>query len=446
MNATIPIMISGSPAAGGRGKEGANAAGKKGETFSDAMAAATTGDEQEAFAGKEPNSLMLPFTMPAMVMVEPVAVSPDSGAATAAGAMTGDEPSAAVTVIPVQAEGEKLQAGQKTVRTDTAQIPPDNIEAEAALPDLQADYNASKTAASDEGLTTAVKQGGGKAAAISASPLQEMLTADGSEEPVTLVNAAGQMPRKDQTAPVQAKTAAPLQGDAGKQATVAEPVAEQPEVNAAPVVDNKAVATGEKPAKSAYDNFNPDSKASLTDTDGQAEQPVKNVFAELLQQRTVQAEPKAYATEAKNAATQFVKDTHNITSQIVDQAQVLKNNQETQMIIRLKPEHLGELTLKVTVDKGVINASFHSDNAEVRTVIEASLQHLKQELSSQGLKVDNVGVYAGLGQFLSNGQREAPQQPAVKFKHKLSGEEAFEEAEALLSNQAVSDDGVDYRI
>lgn len=446
MNATIPMMISGSPAPGGRGKEGANAAGKKGETFSDAMAAATTGDEQEAFAGKEPNSLILPFTMPAMVMVEPVVVSPDSGAATAAGAMTGDEPSAAVTAASVQAEGEWLQAGQKTVRTDTAQILPDNVEAEAALPDLKADYNASKTATPAEGLTP-VKQGEGKAAAISASPLQEMLTADGSEEPVTLVNAAGQMPRKDQTAPVQAKTAAPLQGDAGKQATVAGPVAEQPEINAAPAVDSKAVATGEKPAKSAYDNFNPDSKANLTtDTDGKAEQPVKNVFAELLQQRTVQAEPKTYATEAKNAATQFVKDTHNITSQIVDQAQVLKNNQETQMIIRLKPEHLGELTLKVTVDKGVINASFHSDNAEVRTVIEASLQHLKQELSSQGLKVDNVGVYAGLGQFLSNGQREAPQQPAVKFKHKLSGEEAFEEAEALLSNQAVADDGVDYRI
>ena len=444
MNATIPIVISGSPAAGGRGKEGANAAGKKGETFSDAMAAATTGDEQEALAGKEPNSLMLPFTMPAMVMVEPVVVLPDSGAATAAGAMTGDEPSAAVTVTSVQAEGEKLPAGQKTVPMLNAQLLTDNTEAEAVLPDLQADENAAKTAVPAESLTP-VKQGETKAAA--ASPLQELLTADGSEEPVTLVNAAGQMPRKDQTAPVQAKTAAPLQGDAGKQATVAEPLAEQPEITAAPAVDNKAVATGEKPAKSAYDNFNPDSKANLTtDTDGKAEQPVKNVFAELLQQRTVQAEPKTYATEAKNAATQFVKDTHNITSQIVDQAQVLKNNQETQMIIRLKPEHLGELTLKVTVDKGVINASFHSDNAEVRTVIEASLQHLKQELSSQGLKVDNVGVYAGLGQFLSNGQREAPQQPAVKFKHKLSGEEAFEEAEALLSNQAVADDGVDYRI
>lgn len=173
----------------------------------------------------------------------------------------------------------------------------------------------------------------------------------------------------------------------------------------------------------------------------------ENVFSEVLQQRTSSLEPKSYVSDTKSATSQFVKDTHQITSQIVEQAQVLKNNQETQMIIKLKPEHLGELTLKVTVDSGVVSASFHSDNAEVRSVIESSLVQLKQEMSNQGLKVDNVGVYAGLGQFLSNGQREAPQQPVVKFKNKRAGEEAFEDSEKVVDNlKTGTETGVDYRI
>lgn len=173
----------------------------------------------------------------------------------------------------------------------------------------------------------------------------------------------------------------------------------------------------------------------------------ENVFSEVLQQSTSSLEPKSYVSDTKSVTSQFVKDTHQITSQIVEQAQVLKNNQETQMIIKLKPEHLGELTLKVTVDSGVVSASFHSDNAEVRSVIESSLVQLKQEMSNQGLKVDNVGVYAGLGQFLSNGQREAPQQPVVKFKNKRAGEDAFEESEKVTDNlKTVTETGVDYRI
>jgi flagellar hook-length control protein FliK len=80
------------------------------------------------------------------------------------------------------------------------------------------------------------------------------------------------------------------------------------------------------------------------------------------------------------------------------------------MVIRLKPEHLGELTLKIAVDSGVVSATFHTSNAEVRAAIEASLPQLRQDMANQGLKVDNVGVYASLDHFFANDQRHAPQQ------------------------------------
>lgn len=443
MNAIMSEVVMNAAAAGGRGKESAKTAagGQKGQTFSDAMAAATTGDEQGLPDSKGQNDVMLPFTMPAMVT--PAVIPADPGTA----AETGGEAELPAVVTALPARTEDMPASQQTDLKNQAPIL--LTQAEAAVPELQADSGTAKSTGPAVIITNAGKQGAGKAEAVPVNPLQEMLSADGNEDPVTSVNAAGQMLRKDQkdqntdTTPVQVKSAASLPGNVNTQPTAVESVAEQPKPTDVPGAGNKtaAVPTG-KSTEPAY--VKPESKANLTSTDGEAgeAEPVKNVFAELLQQRTTQT----HSTEAKGAATQFVKDTHNITTQIVEQAQLLKNNQETQMIIKLKPEHLGELTLKVTVDKGIVNASFHSDQAEVRTVLEASLQQLKQELANQGLKVDTVGVYAGLGQFLSNGQREAPQQPVMKFKNKLAGEEAFEEAEAVLSNRSVSDDGVDYRV
>ncbi|MDY4415896.1 flagellar hook-length control protein FliK, partial [Selenomonas sp.] len=102
----------------------------------------------------------------------------------------------------------------------------------------------------------------------------------------------------------------------------------------------------------------------------------------------------------QSAATQTAQQPqtdYDIPQQIVDQARLIQRGQDTEMVIHLKPEHLGDLTLRVSVGAdGAVNASFHSNNAEVRTIIENTLVQLKQDLNNQGLKVDNVGVYAGL--------------------------------------------------
>lgn len=144
-------------------------------------------------------------------------------------------------------------------------------------------------------------------------------------------------------------------------------------------------------------------------------------------------------------------DMYQVVDQIVEQSRVITKLQNTAMVIKLKPEHLGELTLKVVVENGAVNASFHSNNPEVRSLIEASLPQLKQELASSGLKVENVGVYAGLSQFLPNHdqERNSRQQFAKLTNKKNSGEfvEAIvAEMEAGKMNGTGGQAGVDYRI
>ena len=115
-------------------------------------------------------------------------------------------------------------------------------------------------------------------------------------------------------------------------------------------------------------------------------------FGQLLRENIVNAK-----TSVTETAAPAPKDDFNITQQIIDQAKLIKRAENTEMVIKLNPEHLGELTLKVAVtSNGSVSASFHSDNVQVRTIIENSLVQLRSDLNQQGLKVDQVEVYAGL--------------------------------------------------
>jgi flagellar hook-length control protein FliK len=153
---------------------------------------------------------------------------------------------------------------------------------------------------------------------------------------------------------------------------------------------------------------------------------------------------------------QNVQEDFGVPRQIVEQARLLRRGQDTQMVIKLHPDHLGELTLKVSVSAGgAINASFHSDNAQVRAIIENTLVQLKQELNNQGLKVDNVDVYAGLtdGQLPQGEGQQAWQQNQGHSGNSIRNignvEDYGEETENIaVSQQSTADaaDGVDYRV
>jgi flagellar hook-length control protein FliK len=171
-----------------------------------------------------------------------------------------------------------------------------------------------------------------------------------------------------------------------------------------------------------------------------------DVFANLLSQQGMKIENQT-VTDVKSVPSQPVADPYHIASQIIDQAHLVAGAKNTEMIIQLKPEHLGELTFKVSVEGGVVSASFHSNNPEVRSIIESSLYQLKQEMFNQGLKVDNVGVYAGLGQFFSNGQQSrSNQQPVVKHQNKKTEEDFREALDATDSvGKVLNTTEVDYR-
>ncbi|MBE6099050.1 MAG: flagellar hook-length control protein FliK [Anaerovibrio sp.] len=167
--------------------------------------------------------------------------------------------------------------------------------------------------------------------------------------------------------------------------------------------------------------------------------------------------------ETQQPVSQARTDYH-ITQQIVEQARLIRNAENTEMVIKLNPRHLGDLTLKVAVNSnGGVTATFHTDNAQVRALLETSMIQLQKELNDQGIKVDSVEVQTGLadgqlpeGQSQGYYQQQA-QQSARSQKLDLKD---FEEDVDQLSAEPVNNatdvirdsegnkisDGVDYAV
>lgn len=160
-------------------------------------------------------------------------------------------------------------------------------------------------------------------------------------------------------------------------------------------------------------------------------------------------------------------EAYGIPKQIVEQARLIRANESTEMIIKLNPAHLGDLTLKVSVNTNSgVTAVFHSDNAQVRGLLETSMLQLKQELNEQGIKVDSIEVSAGLpdGQMPQDmrqgyyAQQGGGQQQNTSTSEDLNayeegaqdpvtGEPVNQSTEVIRDDQGnVISDGVDYKV
>ena len=165
--------------------------------------------------------------------------------------------------------------------------------------------------------------------------------------------------------------------------------------------------------------------------------------------------------------TQARTQDYNIGRQIVEQARLMQSRGNTEMTIKLNPEHLGQLSLKVAVNgNGGVTATFHSDNQTVRGNIENTMVMLKQELQDQGIKVDKIEVAAGMpdGQLpehqFAGGQGQGGGQNTHRAADLASYEDDLEEVELVHADGTPRNlapvtntdedgnitDGVDYKI
>lgn len=89
-------------------------------------------------------------------------------------------------------------------------------------------------------------------------------------------------------------------------------------------------------------------------------------------------------------------DKNDIIKQIVDKANILLKEDKSVVRIKLKPEILGELVLKVEVENGKVVAKALVDNYKTKEILETNVYQLKEGLEEKGLDIKTFEINVGI--------------------------------------------------
>ncbi|WP_270180459.1 flagellar hook-length control protein FliK [Alkalihalobacillus sp. CinArs1] len=118
-------------------------------------------------------------------------------------------------------------------------------------------------------------------------------------------------------------------------------------------------------------------------------------------------------------------------SQLLERMQVMKNGKESQLRIKLSPENLGQLDIRLSTVDGKVTAQIATSTAAAKEMIEGQLHQLRQTFVQQGIQLDKVEVVQQSTQSLLQDQ-QSQQQGQRQFgqgnrREKQSGQYEVEE-------------------
>jgi flagellar hook-length control protein FliK len=87
----------------------------------------------------------------------------------------------------------------------------------------------------------------------------------------------------------------------------------------------------------------------------------------------------------------------DILDQVTEKLEVSLFDNKSEMVIKLKPNDLGNVTVKITIENGVMNAKFLAESIKVKEALESNLNNLKESLKDQGLNVQDLNVSVDSG-------------------------------------------------
>jgi flagellar hook-length control protein FliK len=123
---------------------------------------------------------------------------------------------------------------------------------------------------------------------------------------------------------------------------------------------------------------------------------------------------------------------------IVNQAQMLAQKGGGEIRMTLKPDHLGEIQLKVAMEGNRVNVQMTTERGEVKKLIEQGVHELRHGLASHNLSMDKLDVSLSqkdMGGF-SKGQPDfgASREFAGQFQQQNSRREMFDDLSSLRGN------------
>ena len=184
-----------------------------------------------------------------------------------------------------------------------------------------------------------------------------------------------------------------------------------------------------------------------------------NVVAEAPEVLLQEAQPVSPVTAVNPAASLAAIQTPNaaevstatrvdptmVMEQIVSKVKTISPENFSELRMTLRPEHLGDVTLRIAVQNGIVTAMFVAESQRIKEIIEQNFNLLRDALEEQGIEVADlfVSVDSGNPEEQANQFLKA-QQEALRRLQRAAGTaeaEVIEEETPVVINM---DNTVDF--
>lgn len=149
-------------------------------------------------------------------------------------------------------------------------------------------------------------------------------------------------------------------------------------------------------------------QAEKTPGDRKSESDETFVFTKPKEQRTpvsdftIQPDTTSFADAVESGdipVTDGIKETVDVGTfvvrQVVEKAETLTSENKKEVVMQLKPDSLGKITLRVIHERGEIVARFVAENDQVKSILESNMQMLRDSLQRNGVFVQSLSVSVG---------------------------------------------------
>jgi flagellar hook-length control protein FliK len=155
---------------------------------------------------------------------------------------------------------------------------------------------------------------------------------------------------------------------------------------------------------------------------------------------------QANANLQKDSQVKFTKS--DIINQVIKKADIFVQGSHQEMVMKLEPESLGKLNLKIVIENGLVTAKFVAESQQVKEVLESSFNQLKDALQQKGISVQGFSVSVKQeGAGFNSGQGFEQRKRTIKLNSKASGEYIGldEESNMSINPYSYHEGKVDYR-
>ncbi|WP_226654412.1 flagellar hook-length control protein FliK [Pseudalkalibacillus hwajinpoensis] len=155
--------------------------------------------------------------------------------------------------------------------------------------------------------------------------------------------------------------------------------------------------------------------------------------------------------QIKEAPVQARYLNSELSERITERMQLSKNGDETNIRIKLSPENLGQLDIRLTTSDGKVTAHILTVTAGAKELIESQIHQLRHTLVQQGIQLDKVEVVqqpqGSQPSFMQDGQGEQGQFQQGKQRQGRKSEYDLEDNPLVTSEKEESTPGgINYAI